>query len=393
MFHNLCQVPCIEEKDGSAAADVVKDHFEDVDVESIIHDDTSDLDHDELDSDAGGPDDSLPDMLLESEDDEIEQPVTGVGDVEARRKVLQDLLRKQDSRKSLAADGPFHFSSKGLLLVVAFITNCGPFTHEQLTGLIALLGDEDVKRLDLSVLSGRSLLELAARKTPSMPLEKIESTQTTIKRRDAVVETNEGDKNKRKGLSVESRTTRTKVNTLYASPLLFITRFMNNRVQEATLLPGLQPAGEHGVQTFNQTPLAHNIRKYSENQYANIRGQEVNLGDFVYLTNDKTVLFRHMARTHTNAPGRAFIESKRLSSVKFLSRKLLNTFVSIERRRNPWQQTRPQAVPQTAPVPRQARAVAHLLTILTSDESYSPSGLPIALAFRFGCSFRIRSSS
>jgi hypothetical protein len=263
-----------------------------------------------------------------------------------------------------------------------------------LTGLIALLGDEDVKRLDLSVLNGRSLLDLAARKTPSMPLEQIESTKTTIKRRDALDGANQGDKNKRKGLSVESRTTRKKVTTTYASPLFFISRFLNNSVQEATLLPGLQPPDEeHGVQTYNQTPLAHNRRKYSEHQFANIHGQEVNLGDFVYLTNDKTVLFRPMARTHTIAPGRTFIESKRLCSVKFLSRKFVNTFFVSERRRNPWQETRPRAVPQPVPVPRHARGVAQLLTILTSDENYFPSGLSIALAFHFGCPLWVRSSS
>ena len=71
----------------------------------------------------------------------------------------------------------------------------------------------------------------------------------------------------------------------------FKNRLMNNSVQKATLLPGLQPAGEHGVQTFNQTPLAHNIRKYSEHQFAKIGKREVNLGDFVYMTNDKSVLF------------------------------------------------------------------------------------------------------
>jgi hypothetical protein len=377
------QVLCVEGKDSEASDDFFME-----DVEPSL----SDLDHDEHDSDAGNPGD-FPD-LLESDDDVIEQPVTGVGDVEARRKVLQDLLRKQDSRKSLASDGPYHFSSKGLLFVVAYVTNYGPFTHKQLTGLIALLGDEDVKRLDLSMVDGRSLLELAARKTPSIPLEKVESTKTTIKRRKALDGTNEGDKIKRKNVSVESRTTRTKVNTLYASPLLYLTRVMNNSVQEATLLPGLQLAGEDGVQTFNQTPLAHNYRKYSEHQFASTHGQEVNLGDFIYLTNDKSVLYRHMARTHKIAPGRTFIESKSLCSVTFLSIKFVNTFVRTERRKSPRKQTRPQAVPQTVHVPMHARGVvAHLLTILTSDESYSPNGLSIALAFRCGCPIRLRSSS
>ena len=105
-------MPCIEEKDASAEV-VIGD---DVDLPESIHDDKSDLDHDEQDADAGGPDDSLPDWALESEDDEIQQPVTGVGDVEARKKVLQGLLRNQDSLKTLASDGPYHFSSKGLLL-------------------------------------------------------------------------------------------------------------------------------------------------------------------------------------------------------------------------------------------------------------------------------------
>ena len=374
-------MPCLEEKDVEAPDGVVME-----DVEPSL----SGPDPFQLES---GASDSH-DLQLEIDGGEIEQPVFhAVGDVEARRKFLQELLRKQDSRKSLASDGEYHFSSKGLLLVVAFITNFGPFTHEQLTGLIVLLGDEDVKRLDLSVESGRSLLEMAARKTPSIPLEKIESTKTTIKRRDALDGTTEGDKNKRKGLSVESRTTRTKVNTLYASPLLYLSRFMNNRVQEATLLPGLQPEGAHGVQTFNQTPLAHNYRKYSEHQFAKIREREVNLGDFVYLTNDKLVLFRHMARTHTIAPGRTFIESMRLCSVPFLSMKSVRTFASLERRQNSWQETRPLAVPQTAPLPSHVQRVAHLLTILTSDESYSPSGLSIALSFRFGCPVRIRSLS
>ena len=378
----------VEQKDDSD--DVVMGDFDDFVPPASIHDDKSDLDHGEHGSDAGGSDDSS----LASEDDEMKQPVIGVGEVEARTQVLQDLLRKQDSRKTLGSEGPYHFGSKGLLLVVAFITNYGPFTHEQLTGLIALLGDEDVKRLDLSVLNGRSLLELAARKTPSMPLEKIESTKTKIKRCDAFDGTNQGGKAKRKIQSVESRTTRTRVNTLYASPLLFLTRFMNNSVQKATLLPGLQPPHkELGVQTFNQTPLAHNSRKYNEHQFAQIDGQEVNLGDFVYLTDDKTVLFRNMARTHTIAPGRTFIESTRLCSVKFLWGTFVNTFVRNDRRRNPWKQTRPQAVPQTAPEPWQTRGVGRPLMFLTSDESYSPNGLSIALAFRFGCPVWVRSSS
>jgi hypothetical protein len=227
-----------------------------------------------------------------------------------------------------------------------------------------------------------------------MPLEKIESTKTKIKRCDAFDGTNQGGKAKRKIQSVESRTTRTRVNTLYASPLLFLTRFMNNSVQKATLLPGLQPPHkELGVQTFNQTPLAHNSRKYNEHQFAQIDGQEVNLGDFVYLTDDKTVLFRNMARTHTIAPGRTFIESTRLCSVKFLWGTFVNTFVRNDRRRNPWKQTRPQAVPQTAPEPWQTRGVGRPLMFLTSDESYSPNGLSIALAFRFGCPVWVRSSS
>ena len=103
-------VPRVEQKD--ASADVVMGGVDDFVPHESIHDDKSGLDHGEQDSDACGSDDSS----LASEDDEIEQPVTGVGDVEARKKVLQGLLRNQDSLKTLASDGPYHFSSKGLLL-------------------------------------------------------------------------------------------------------------------------------------------------------------------------------------------------------------------------------------------------------------------------------------
>ena len=72
-------MPRVEEKD--ASADVVMGDFDDFDLPESIHDDKRDLDDGEQVSDAGGPDDSLPDWALASEDDEIEQLVTGVGDV------------------------------------------------------------------------------------------------------------------------------------------------------------------------------------------------------------------------------------------------------------------------------------------------------------------------
>ena len=178
----------------------------DRDPTAFIPNDLSAHDLFEHESDSGDSNVSFQDLECDQGGDDLEVPVSEHGDIKARAKYLQNLLHDHDTRKSLRSDGPWHYSSKGLLLICVFITKSGPFTHEQLTELIALLCDEDVKSTDLSMVTGRSLLELAGRKTPSIPLERVESTKTTITRRNAFDGINEGSKKKRKNPSTESRT-------------------------------------------------------------------------------------------------------------------------------------------------------------------------------------------
>ena len=148
-----------------------------------------------------------------------------------------------------------------------------------MTDLLVLLRDEDVRKTDLRLVTGRALLELVRRQTPSLPLEKIESTKTVFVRRGGNEGLNFGGKKKTQ--TKESRIVRTKQQTSYSSPVHFLDRLVNNPVQAATVIRGLAAADErHGVQTFTQTPLAHEFRMFTENQHTKFRGDNLKQGSF-----------------------------------------------------------------------------------------------------------------
>ena len=165
----------------------------------------------------------------------------------------------------------------------------GPLTHEQMTDLLVLLRDEDVRKSDLSVLTGRALQQMVQRMTPSLPLEKIESTKTVVVRRGGNEGLNVGAKRKSQQ-TTESRMLRTIQQTSYSSPLNWLARLVNNPVQAETFIRGLaDPDRTHGVQTFNQTPLAHEYRKFTENQHATFRGANLKQGSFLARRGDDKV--------------------------------------------------------------------------------------------------------
>ena len=147
------------------------------------------------------------------------------------------------------------FRVQGDVAYRLFHVKAGPFTQEQLTDLLVLLRDEDVRNTDLSMVTGRALLDLVRRGTPSLPIETIESTKTVVVRvRGGGNEALTGAKRKP---TIETRVVTKKHASMYISPVQWLARFVNNPVQAETFIHGLaDPDETHGVQTFNQTPLA-----------------------------------------------------------------------------------------------------------------------------------------
>ena len=249
-------------------------------------------------------------------------------EVEARAEELKKLSHDHDNRRGLRSRDAFHFKSKGICLICCFVVKAGPLTYEQLTDLLVLLRDEDVRKADLSFVTGRALLEMVRRMTPSLPLEKIESTKTVFVRRGG----NEGLTvgAKRKTQARESRIVRTKQQTLYSSIVLWLGRFVNNPVQAATFIRGLAAPDEtHGVQTFNQTPLAHEYRKFTENQHARLEGDDLKQGSFLIRRGDEKVAFNQRILLLTAQIGRMFTASTASAMVQFPLPKYLRTFASV----------------------------------------------------------------
>jgi hypothetical protein len=266
-------VDCRDQSD----PDDVDDGKDMLDEDLDLHDDALSLD-DALDDD--------PPPAFQCADAPVLQSV-----VEARDAELKKLLRDHDNRTGLRSRGPFHFEDKGVFLICCFIVKAGPLTHEQMTDLLVLLRDEDVRKSDLKMLTGRGLYELVHRKTPSLPLEKIDSTRTVVVRRGGNEGLNVGVGTKRKSQQTrESRVLRTNQQTYYSSPLHWLARFVNNPVQAETFVRGLRdPDKVHGVQTFTQTPLAQEYRKFTENQHATFKGASLKQGSFLARRGDDKV--------------------------------------------------------------------------------------------------------
>ena len=295
------------------------------------------------DSDADGKDMSdedfdLPGDLLSSDEDLDEDPprlfqsadAPADLEVQARAEELKKILRDHDNRKGLHSREPYHYKSKGIFLICCFIVKAGPLTHEQMTDLLVLLRDEDVRKTDLRLVTGRALLELVRRQTPSLPLEKIESTKTVFVRRGGNEGLNFGGKKKTQ--TKESRIVRTKQQTSYSSPVHFLDRLVNNPVQAATVIRGLAAADErHGVQTFTQTPLAHEFRMFTENQHTKFRGDNLKQGSFLTRRGDEKVAFPQRILLLTAQIGRMFTASTASAMVQFPWTKYLRTFASVAR--------------------------------------------------------------
>ena len=190
--------------------------------------------------------------------------------VEARAAELKKQSYDHDNRTGFRSRGTFHFESKGIFLICCFIVKAGPLTHEQMTDLLVLLRDEDVRKSDLSVLTGRALQQMVQRMTPSLPLEKIESTKTVVVRRGGNEGLNVGAKRKSQQ-TTESRMLRTIQQTSYSSPLHWLARLVKQfpcklrrsfvASQTLTERTGFRPSTKHRWHTSTASLLKTSMQR------------------------------------------------------------------------------------------------------------------------------------
>ena len=90
--------------------------------------------------------------------------------------------------------------------------------------------------------------------------------------------------------TIETRVVTKKHASMYISPVQWLARFVNNPVQAETFIHGLaDPDETHGVQTFNQTPLALEYRMHTENQRTTFLGDDLKQGSFLARRGDDKV--------------------------------------------------------------------------------------------------------
>jgi hypothetical protein len=293
---------------------------------SELSDDGKDMSDEDFDRHGESPNS---DSALDDDHDQpafqcADEPVPNA-EVAARAEQLKKQLHDHDNRKTLRNRGTWHFGCKGMLLIVCFIVKAGPFTQEQLTDLLVLLRDEDVRNTDLSMVTGRALLDLVRRGTPSLPIETIESTKTVVVRvRGGGNEALTGAKRKP---TIETRVVTKKHASMYISPVQWLARFVNNPVQAETFIHGLaDPDETHGVQTFNQTPLALEYRMHTENQCTTFRGDDLKQGSFLLRRGDEKVTPAQRILTMMARIGRMFTASKASATVQFPLQTSLHAF-------------------------------------------------------------------